>query len=535
VKNVTEFLSAITELLVVFLLIALFVLICIAIFRPPTWLRELARMWRESRRTVKRVKAAGIEAEFEDRESAPPLSAEAAPPATQSAAVTQNAAPESGAEDKFFEAIRLLGHGEYAEGMALMRETVAGETDQRVVVTRIALGQYFGFGGGCSQALGDLRATAANNPRLVRVRRYLADALAESGEVDAALQELRDAASLSTEVAEQAEIAARVASMLHRADRTKEAKAFIFAELRSATEPAARSSLALTAAKIFEGDSAEARDHVLALYEIARQSTPNDQSMLFDFAYAASNYDANGAAYILYKQLVARDSENAAALNNLGVAAERLQMAASAVRAYRRAEVLKHDLAIANLAQLLVTAGFLDDAAKLLETVRSNEKVDDHVLAVIGRLGAAREEDKKRNNELTSHAEKLSKWRMRHAVGLLGAAKADALVGEYVGSNGYKFTIESASTAAVLGTFEIDSSKSATFTGYVEGQLLLIRWRTVPAKPPAWYSAELGRGVLFIETHDTLTGFRIAKEKVFDVDDVGSWVSWSLRRLPSSA
>jgi tetratricopeptide (TPR) repeat protein len=535
-KEVSEFISAVSGLLLVTLLIAGFVLLCFAIFRPPAWLRDLVGMWRESRRTVKRLKAAGIEAEFEDRSTPTEAVASEVPPAAPESPATlmeESASPD--AESKFFEAIGLLHDGKYAEGMVLIRESVASETDHDKIISRVAFGQYIGFDRGSREALADLRATTANNPRVIRARLYLADALGASGETEAALRELRAAMALSASSTEQAEVATKIGNLLHRTDRAGEAKEFMLSRLREAAEPAARAVLAAGAAKLFDGSSVVSRDHALALYEIAHQSTPNDQSLLFDLGYAASKFDAEGTAYMLYKELVQRDPSHVAGWNNLGVAADRLHIPASAVRAYRRAEALHHSLAMSNLAQLLINAGFLEEAAALLETARAQKKVDDHVLAVTGRLATAREEDRKRNTELASRGETLRKWRQRHAHGLLGSLAHEQLSGTYVGTDGLKFVIEQASATTVAGTFDLDSTKSATFTGHVQGQLLLIAWKTVAAKPPAWHSIDNGRGVLVADTPESLSGFRLASDKVIDVDDIDDWVLWNLRRVSQSA
>lgn len=537
-KQITELLSALSGLLLVMLLIATCVLIAAAVFRPPEWLRELITTWRESKRTVKRLKAGALEAEFEDQVVTSSLGTPAqtepsdvsddeSKPATKAADATP--------DDRFWSGVGILYQGKYTEGMAAVRETLSGETDQRKVAMRLALAQHVGFRAGATQALTDLRSTASNNPRVAKARAWLAEALAESGQLDDACRELHEAITVAVDASERADINTRLAALLAKHDRPAEARDLLFSELLNTSEPLAKAKLAIAAAKLFDGESSVAHDHVLALHELAVSSTPNDRGLLFDVAYAASKNDANGTAYLMYQDLVARQPDNKGAWNNLGVAADRLDMSASAVRAYRTAESLDHSLAMANLAQSLLNAGFVEDASALLDRARTKKAVDDHVLKVTGSLAAVREEDTKRNKELRERGKVLHKWRLRHAQALLGRLQLDSLIGVYAGSDGLTLSIESASAIAISGWFQLDGTKTASFTGHIEGQLLLLAWKTNPAKAPAWHSIDAGRGLLVAGDSDTLTGYRLPADKVLDVDDVAQWSEWNLRRVQSTA
>jgi tetratricopeptide (TPR) repeat protein len=116
-------------------------------------------------------------------------------------------------------------------------------------------------------------------------------------------------------------------------------------------------------------------DIEIAAMERALELDPTDSSTRFSLAFKHSGRDHHALAAWHYSRISASD-RHGMAWNNLGVALQRLDLPGKSVQAYREAEKKDETLAMSNLANKFVDAGFMSEAKALCE--RASKITDYH-------------------------------------------------------------------------------------------------------------------------------------------------------------
>jgi len=131
----------------------------------------------------------------------------------------------------------------------------------------------------------------------------------------------------------------------------------------------------------------------LALEKVI-ELNPDDKELLFDGAYAQSEADLEYLAINNYDTLITLDPDHNTALNNLGVAANNLEVPTKAIEFYKKSVDKGNTLAMANLAQLYLNNGFLEDAKKIIKMAQEHEEPHENVPHVITGIHSKQENDK---------------------------------------------------------------------------------------------------------------------------------------------
>lgn len=132
---------------------------------------------------------------------------------------------------------------------------------------------------------------------------------------------------------------------------------------------------------------------------------PNDTKILFDLAYAYSNYDTyNDITLLYYTNLLKFDSNDSYGLNNIGVIYEKLQLKGLQINSFVKAIGKNNTLASANLASLYITNGFYDEAEKILKEANEKEVINKNVDIEISRLKENRESEEETKNKIIKDA-----------------------------------------------------------------------------------------------------------------------------------
>jgi len=154
--------------------------------------------------------------------------------------------------------------------------------------------------------------------------------------------------------------------------------------------------------------AADKKDLQVLALEKAVEYAPNDTSVLFDAAYAFSESEMRALSVesemlalsvAHYGSIVNFDPAHAEAMNNLGVAYQSVKMPIHAVSAYQKAVNLGNTLASANVAYLLMEAGFATEAKETLDKARLASDVHANVgsaLAALAQKKAAEDEKEKK-------------------------------------------------------------------------------------------------------------------------------------------
>lgn len=144
-------------------------------------------------------------------------------------------------------------------------------------------------------------------------------------------------------------------------------------------------------------------------YQKALEHSPTDDVLMFEAAYTYSNIDSfEDLSILLYKNVIlVGASEDSATFNNLGVAYENLGLLFKSISNYKKAYKHGDSLSGANLAKLLIKAGFSDEAESFLNVREvegfSNGSTDIHnsVYATINDLKQKIEDEDEKENRLS--------------------------------------------------------------------------------------------------------------------------------------
>lgn len=116
---------------------------------------------------------------------------------------------------------------------------------------------------------------------------------------------------------------------------------------------------------------APARLHMrIGAYEQLLSIDPADTDSRFQLGYLYSQTKAHAAAILHYRRIPSQ-SRTGLAWNNLGVSLGELSLSSASIAAYREAERLNDTLAMSNLGNSLMSAGFLPEATSILEKAAS--------------------------------------------------------------------------------------------------------------------------------------------------------------------
>ncbi len=94
-----------------------------------------------------------------------------------------------------------------------------------------------------------------------------------------------------------------------------------------------------------------------------------------------------------YNSLLKFEKDNQAALNNIGVIYDKLSMPGKSIEYYKKACHIKETLFAANLASKYMTAGFIEEAHKILEEARKEDNVHENVGDCIMRLSRIKQNE----------------------------------------------------------------------------------------------------------------------------------------------
>lgn len=192
------------------------------------------------------------------------------------------------------------------------------------------------------------------------------------------------------------------------------------------SDPAAQAAVLVGAADIYK--SAAQFDLQAITLDDALALIPNDLDVLFNCAYAYSNTGFKSLGMLHYRQLLDFDS-NPMARNNLGVTLKDLELPVLAVKAYRAAFESGNTLSAANIATLLINAGFLEDADQVLLKAEATDSPHENVHHARARLSNAKDSEDKKVAELESAALAVRGFLRRFSAARRVATDAPGLAG----------------------------------------------------------------------------------------------------------
>jgi len=175
----------------------------------------------------------------------------------------------------------------------------------------------------------------------------------------------------------KAESVSLAASAMWENKETTQAYDLLKGQLIKLAEPSAKVILYGMLAELFKKDG-DTVSRALALQR-ALSFQPNSQDRLFDTAYSLSEADLDFLAVLHYEQLTEVNYKSPGGHNNLGVAYGQLGLRVCEVESFQRAVANDSTLAAANLAKILIPAGLVREADKLIGEAAAKKDVDSQV------------------------------------------------------------------------------------------------------------------------------------------------------------
>jgi tetratricopeptide (TPR) repeat protein len=151
------------------------------------------------------------------------------------------------------------------------------------------------------------------------------------------------------------------------------------------------------------------RDVLFGLTERLLQFRPDDVESRFSLAYKYSQADQNELSLFHYLK-IPYPNRAAGTWNNLGVQFDHCDLPSKSVGAYRTAEGLGETLAMSNLAQKLIKAGFLKEADEICNRAIKTKDYHKNVGQAISRIKAIPDEERNKEKQVLDKAKPLSEF-----------------------------------------------------------------------------------------------------------------------------
>jgi len=150
---------------------------------------------------------------------------------------------------------------------------------------------------------------------------------------------------------------------------------------------------------------------------------PSDNETRFSLAYKYSNLGNEGLALLHYTKISYLD-RSSMTWNNLGVAYDQLDLPAKSVESYRKSEDMGETLAMSNLANKFIRAGFVSEAKKICDVALSKEDYHKNIPKSVSRLKDIPDEEEKKKEDLVKKARLVSEFYRDFGRGIVRLASA---------------------------------------------------------------------------------------------------------------
>jgi hypothetical protein len=278
---------------------------------------------------------------------------------------------------------------------------------------------YFGKGG----KLGRLEGLATATPKNDEVHRYLAKGYEVFKEFEKAAESYKRAAGFATEPDTRVRRLGDAAIAYLKSDKKSDAEQIV-ADLKNAEtlHPEAKEVIVRSLRDI--ADLQGNKDSYFGLSEYLLGLHPDDTSVRFDLAYKYSQENQERLSLFHYLR-ISENERGTATWNNLGVQYEYFKLSSKSVKAYRIAETLGETLAMSNLAQKLINAGFLKEASDICDKALKTEDYHKNIGAAITRIKTQPEEEEKKEQELNEKSAPYSDFYRSYGYALTSAGISD--------------------------------------------------------------------------------------------------------------
>ena len=239
---------------------------------------------------------------------------------------------------------------------------------------------------------------ATNHPKNSSIQELRARALLYFSDHSGAASAFKIAADTSSSILEQLQLLARAAISASKAENTETVNALISEMTKLAHDVAELERPYLEA--LLEIASAKKDKYVaFAIRERLIELDPSDLDTRFQLAYQYSEAGQNALSLHHYLQ-IPREARNGTAWNNLGVAYQRFNLHVRSAAALRQAVDLGETLAMSNLANRYLGAGFIEDARSLCKQALEHTNPHQNVSTTLASIEGTHSEESAKIDEV---------------------------------------------------------------------------------------------------------------------------------------
>jgi len=243
-----------------------------------------------------------------------------------------------------------------------------------------------------------LKGLAQKNPQIPEVLSAVAFGYETYDEFAKAAENYEAAARAEEDDASKANLLSSAVSQYSKAgNATKVAELVAVLKTMAATNADAKLSLLGGLTMIAEQEKDEAFQ--IALLEHKVENSPADTDARFSLAYKYSENDNRDMALHHYLKIPI-PQRHEATWNNLGVSYGEFQLPFKGVRAFRRSADAGGSLAMSNLGNKLLSAGFLEEAKAECDKALAIPNYDKNIPALLNRLREVPDDENKKLEEL---------------------------------------------------------------------------------------------------------------------------------------
>jgi len=157
--------------------------------------------------------------------------------------------------------------------------------------------------------------------------------------------------------------------------------------------------------------SEKLKDHQASLAAMERltEINPEDTGLQFKLALKHGEEGNNDLSLLHYLKIPAQDRDRGT-WNNIGVASERVTLPGKSIAAYEKSEELGETLATSNLAQALISAGFLKDAEQRCRAAMALEGFHENLGSTLATVNEVLRAEDKKETDVLARAKRKSEF-----------------------------------------------------------------------------------------------------------------------------
>lgn len=259
------------------------------------------------------------------------------------------------------------------------------------------------------------------------------------------------AAELAVDASEILQLLGEAACMLQSSGKRDEALALV-ATMRAKSASAGHGEKEVLKAERKLAEIANEDEVLLAIMERLLDLDPTDIDTRFSLAYKYGEKGSNELAAMHYARIPYAE-RSAIAWNNFGVALDQIGLAAKSVNAYRKSEKMGETLAMSNLANKLIEAGFLSEAKAICDEALKLKDIHKNVGSTFGLLKGVPDDEEKKELEAVRRVKPLSEFYKEFGRGISRPMQAN-LPNRWQGPDCVLDFVFSGSGVSALGTYE---------------------------------------------------------------------------------